>query len=185
MFDNEKEIFAELNRRLNEIDVDFMVIVAGGFVLSHYGIRTTHDIDGFFKTDQKINNVIQEVGEQFGINTEDELWLNNSVYNLNEAPTEEICEILYDFSNLKVLMPPLEYIAGMKLKSAREQDIQDVSEIIILKEISSPKELKKQLEKYDFGQIDESIILEAFGEAYGMEWLEQYYINNEEELLSI
>ena len=179
MLENEQEIFEELNRRLAEKDIDLTVICAGGFVLSHYGLRATHDIDGFFKTNKVITNIIREVGEKFALNSDDELWLNNSVQNLNNAPDEKICEELYSMSNLKVLAPPLEYIAGMKLVSSREQDVKDVAEIIRLKKIASPADLSELLNKYDFHSIDESVLLEAFGEAYGMEWLEQYYIENE------
>ena len=38
---------------------------------------------------------------------------------------------------------------------------------------------------FEFGYIDESLILETFGEAYGMEWLEKYYTDNEFELRGI
>lgn len=179
MLENEREIFEELNRRLKEKEIDLTVICVGGFVLSHYGLRTTHDIDGFFKTNREITNIIREVGEKFGINSDDELWLNNSVQNLNEVPDESICEVLYSMSNLNVLVPPLDYIAGMKLNSSREQDVKDVAEIISFKNISSPEVLAGVLKEYGFQAIDESVLLEAFGEAYGMEWLEKYYIENE------
>lgn len=98
---------------------------------------------------------------------------------MNAPPTEELCEILYKASNLKVLIPPLDYIAGMKLMSARDQDIKDVSAIIRKQKIASPEILSKSLREYGFGTVDESLLLEAFGEAYGMDWLERYYIENE------
>ena len=43
VLNREKDIFDELNRRLQEKGVDLTVICVGGFVLSHYGLRTTHD----------------------------------------------------------------------------------------------------------------------------------------------
>lgn len=109
--------------------------------------------------------------------------LNNSVQNMNVKPPENICKPLYEFSNLKVLAPPLDYIAGMKLVSAREQDIQDVAFILQKLKITSPDAFRKTLSEYGFSSIDESLLLESFGLAYGMEWLEKYYIDHEEEIL--
>lgn len=43
----------------------------------------------------------------------------------------------------------------------------------------SPKELDRP---NDVSNIDESLLLEAFGMAYSMDWLEQYFIENEEEI---
>lgn len=180
MFDHEHELFTELNDRLKEKDIDLTIICVGGFVLSHYGLRATHDIDGFFRATREITESIRDVGEKYGINTEEELWLNNSVQNMNIAPDEKICDVLYEFSNLKVLIPPLTYIAGMKMQSAREQDIKDAAAIIRQQKVETPEELKKQLRSYGIDGIDDSIILESFGEAYGMEWLEKYYIENED-----
>ena len=65
------------------------------------------------------------------------------------------------------------------MNSSREQDVKDVAEIISFKNISSPEVLAGVLKEYGFQAIDESVLLEAFGEAYGMEWLEKYYIENE------
>ena len=182
MIKNEREVFEELNSRLSDEELKLTVICAGGYVLSHYGMRNTQDIDGFFKSNQKIEQLIEEVGKKFGINTAEELWLNNSVQNMNERPPEDICEVLYDFSNLKVLIPPLDYVAGMKLSSAREQDVQDVGAIIRKLEINDPDELLNRLHRYGLFHVDESVLLESFGIAYGMEWLEKYYVEHEEEL---
>ena len=182
MFEKEKEAFEELNRRLLKADTELTVICAGGYVLSHYGMRTTQDIDGFFQSDPAINQMIREVGDMFGINTPKELWLNNSIQNLNDKPAEEICDTVYDFSNLHVLIVPLDYVAGMKLTSAREQDIQDVAAIVRKMDIQDPDELLNKIHRYGFFHIDESVLLESFGIAYGMEWLEKYYLEHEEDI---
>ena len=71
----------------------------------------------------------------------------------------------------------------MKLKSAREQDIRDVALILERLSIDSPEQFEKILNDYGFINIDESLILEAFGTAYGFEWLEKYYIENEEAII--
>ena len=179
---NEKDLFEALNQRLYDANMSLEVICVGGFVLNHYGMRATQDIDGFYKSSKKLSRIIREVGEEFHVNTEDELWLNNSVQNMNHVPPKEICEELYVFSNLKVLIPPLDYVAGMKLVSARGQDIEDVAAILKKLNIESPEEFSDQIDLYGFPHIDESLLLEAFGIAYGMNWLEEYFIKHEEEL---
>ena len=146
MFDNEYEIFSELNNQLKSNGINLTIICVGGFVLSHYDMRTTHDIDGFYESSRNIENIIAKVGDMFHINNEDENWLNHSVQNMNEKPPENICDILYDFSNLKVLMPPLDYIAGMKLTSAREQDVEDVAAILNKLSIVSPDSFLKKMQ---------------------------------------
>ena len=180
MFDKTEEAFRELNYRLQIENISLTVIVAGGYVLNHYGMRSTHDVDGFYHETKKVTKIIEEVGNQLGMNTEDELWLNNSVQNMNAWPPENICQPIYELSNLRVLMPPLDYIAGMKLMSAREQDILDVAGIIKREGITDPHAFLLKMEEYGFSGIDESVLLEAFGTAYGMDWLERYYIDNEE-----
>ena len=184
MLENEELVFARLNQKLTDQNLVLTVIAVGGFVLSHYGMRVTQDIDGFFRTTRQINQLIREVGDEFELNSPDESWLNNSVQNMNVAPDERICKVLYDFSNLKVLIPPLDYIAGMKLNSARSQDIEDVGAIIKKLDIRRPDEFRKKILTYGFPDPDESLVLEAFGLAYGMEWLEAYYLSNEDEINS-
>ncbi len=66
----------------------------------------------------------------------------------------------------------------MKLKSMREQDVEDIGLIIKKLEIKSPDKLEKTLIQYDFVNIDISILLEAFSYAYGMDWLENYIRDN-------
>ena len=184
MLNHEEQVFARLNEKLAGEDLYLTVIGVGGFVLSHYKMRATQDVDGFFRTTERIRELIWNVGDEFGLNSPDEPWLNNSVQNMNVAPDERICEVLYDFSNLKVLIPPLDYIAGMKLNSARSQDIEDVGAIVKKLEIKRPDDFRKRMLSYGFPNQDESLVLEAFGHAYGMEWLEAYYLANEEEINS-
>ena len=152
-------------------------------MLQHYGMRATVDIDAFYNETNEIRTIIRKTGDLLDINPADENWLNNSIQSMNEVPPKDICKVLYQFSNLQVLIPPLAYIAGMKLKSAREQDIRDVALILERLSIDSPEQFEKILNDYGFINIDESLILEAFGTAYGFEWLEKYYIENEEAII--
>ena len=185
MFNNREEIiFSELNDKLSELGQDLEIICAGGYVLDRFDIRSTQDIDAFFKTNIMLEEAIKDIGNKYQINPKDELWLNNSIQSMNNKPPVEICEKIYDFSNLHILSVPLKYVMCMKLRSGREQDIEDVSKIITKLEIPSPKEFSDILVEYKFTDIDESLILESFGKAYGMEWLEKYYIENIESLFS-
>ena len=76
----------------------------------------------------------------------------------------------------------LNSILGMKLESARKQDLEDAAEIIKREKVNESGDLIAVLSSYGFPQIDESLLLEAFGIAYGMDWLEQYFIEHEEEI---
>ena len=183
MLSNSKELFEKLNERLQAEDCHLCLTCVGGFVLNHFEIRATHDIDSFYKTTPKIESIIKNVGDKYNLNQEDELWINNSVSNLNKKPPENICDTIYEFSNLKVMIPPLEYIAGMKFNSGREQDMRDIGSIIQKLQINDPDILENKLVQYGFGNIDESMVLEAFGIAHGMDWLEQYYIANQEKII--
>ena len=180
--EKENLMFDELNEELKKINIKLSVVCVGGYVLQHHNIRTTNDIDGFFNESPVVKSAIKKIGDKYKANTSSELWLNNSVQNMNSKPPESICDTIYESSNLKISIPPLEYIAGMKLASGRRQDIRDVSMIIDKLKIQDVSELKKRIEKYNFNSIDESLFLEAFGEAYGMEWLEKYFIKQEEEI---
>jgi len=75
----------------------------------------------------------------------------------------------------------LNYLIGMKLTSARKQNLRDVTEIINSDDTMQPLELLAILNDMDF-TIDISNLFASFEGARGMEWLEQYYMNNENEL---
>ena len=184
MIKDEKLLFEELNEKLQQKRLDLTLICVGGFVLDYYGIRGTMDIDAFYDESQPIHDLIYEIGKAHNLNTPEELWINNSVQNLNTKPPEEICKTIYEFSNLKVLIPPLDYVAGMKLISGRENDIEDVAQIIKHLNINDIYEFKRKLKSYEFGDADDALIIESFGIAYGMKWLTDYYIKNEQEVIN-
>lgn len=167
-----------LNKKLKINNMFLEIICVGGFVLDYNNIRSTYDINGFYKSDEKLECLIKEVGDELKINHDGEIWLNNSVANLNDPPSKKICKINNTFSNITLYIPPLEYILGMKLKSMRDQDVEDIGLIIKKLKIKSPDMLEKTLMQYDFVNIDIAILLEAFSYAYGMDWLENYIRNN-------
>ena len=49
---------------------------------------------------------------------------------MNQQPPLDLCDTLYSFTHLTVLVAPIEYVLGMKMMSAREQDLKDIGMII-------------------------------------------------------
>lgn len=180
--DRRQVAFELLNEELAREGFNLTLICVGGFVLEQHGFRTTQDVDAFYNESLKINEVIYRVGQQLGLNTSEELWINNSVANLNPKPPFEFCEVLYSFENLTVYTVSLDYLLGMKLTSAREQDLKDVGDIIRYRELQSPIVLFKFLKKTGFKTVDFAYILEGFSRAYGMDWLREYFEKHQEEL---
>ena len=135
----------------------------------------------FIRKMLKSESIIAKVGDDFGVNEPDELWLNNNVANMNKIPPRSICEKAFSQSNLTILVPPLSYILGMKLDSGRDRDRQDAGDIIKLIKIRSIKDVTNKLKEYGF-QPDLSLILEVFEIAYGMEWLAEYMTEYPDEL---
>jgi len=149
--------------------------------MQRHGYRATLDVDAFYESNAIINNIIKKVGDEFNINKEDELWLNNSISNLNPEPPSEYCELAYKFDNLTVKEVSISYLTGMKLYSQREQDLRDVASILRQDNNEQPFELLSKLKDMRF-DIDISLLLEAFEMAHGMNWLDDFYTKNSEEL---
>lgn len=175
-------LFEALNTELAKENIQLDLICVGGFVLEYYQLRGTVDIDAFYQENTKLKAIIKKVGDDFDVNEPDELWLNNAVAHLNNIPPKTICQTIFHYSHLHVLVPPLAYILGMKLDSGRERDRQDAGDIIRLSDYQSPKEVISLLKSYHF-QPDLSLVLEAFEIAYGMEWLSNYLSNHGEDLI--
>ena len=171
------KLFQELNIELKKIDKKVDLICVGGFVLEYYSIRSTIDVDAFFENDSEFNTLIKKVGDKLHAN-EEELWLNNSVSNMNKKPDIGICNKVYSLSNINIYIPPIEYIIGMKASTGREKDVEDIGLLIKVLEDKKPFDLKRRVDSYGF-DMDESILLEGYGNAYGLDWLVEFYKNNE------
>lgn len=180
--DRRQEVFELLNEALVKEGLNLTLICVGGYVLEQYGFRTTQDVDAFYIETPKVKEVIYRVGQQLGLNTSEDAWLNNSVANLNPRPPFEFCEVSYSFENLTVYTVSLDYLLGMKLTSAREQDLIDVGDIIKYRGFQSPISLFKFLKKNGFKTVDLAYILEGFNLAYGMDWLRDFFEEHQEEL---
>lgn len=180
--DRRQVAFELLNEELAKEGLNLALICVGGFVLEQHGFRTTQDIDAFYIETPKVRELIYLVGQQLGLNTSEELWLNNDVANLNPQPPFEFCEVLYSFENLTVYTVSLDYLLGMKLISAREQDLKDVGDIIRYRGFQSPIALYKFLKKNGFKTVDFAYVLEGFSLAYDMDWLRDFFEKHQEEL---
>ena len=149
-------------------------------MLQLHGYRSTMDIDAFYTSNAEIEAVIRKVGDEFGINRPDELWLNSSISNMNPKPPAAYCNLVYQFSNLEVSAVDIPYLVGMKFTSGRDQDLIDVGMILKHDNNQEPFELLSELIGMGF-QIDISSLLDGFEKARGMQWLEEFYKNNESE----
>ena len=176
-----KPVFERLNEELSKLNILLELVCGGGFVMQLHGYRATVDVDAFFTSNKMIESAIRLVGDSFGINKVDELWLNNAISNLNAAPPAEYVKTVYQFSNLTVKAIDLTYLVGMKLKSGRELDLADVAEILKQGNHNQPLALLSELSEMGF-DVDISMLLGAFGEAHGMEWLDQFFRDNEREI---
>ena len=183
MNDEMMSAFKLLNDKLAANELSLSIVCVGGYVMQYYGFRATADIDAFYESNQTINRLIYEVGVELGLNGEDELWLNSSVSNLNSEPPESVRRVIYEMSNLTVSIVSLMYLFGMKMRSGRSRDRHDLAEIILSENQDDPIEMSEALKDIGFRDLDISILLEAFNEAYGDEWMQNYFVEHQEELL--
>jgi len=174
-------VFKLMNEELSQVGQTLVLICAGGFVMQLNGYRGTVDVDAFYDSNKTIEAIIRKVGDIFGINKPDELWLNNSIKNMNPKPPEAYCETVYLFSNLAVKAVSLTYLMGMKLTSGREQDLMDVGDILKKSRNENPLTMLAELIGIGF-DIDISGLLDAYEKAHGMDWLDAFYVSNQDDL---
>ena len=176
-----RPVFERFSDELYKIKQTLTLTCAGGFVMQINGYRGTADVDAFYKSSAEIEAIIRTVGEEFNLNKPDELWLNNSLSSLNPEPPDEYCEVIYDLPNLLVKVVNAYYFIGMKLISGREQDVIDVGAVLKHDKNECPIELFLKLKAMRF-DIDISVLLDAYEKAHGMDWLDNYYTKNQNEL---
>jgi len=179
-----ESVFKRLNEELANIGQSLDLICAGGYVMQLQGYIATTDVDAFYKSNSEVEGIIRKIGDEFGINKEDELWLNNSISEFNKKPLEQYCKLKYQMSNLTVEIVDILYVVGMKLspQSARVKDLDHVASYLKNSGNRRPFELTSKLVAMGFRDIDISVLLEAYGNAYGLEWLADFYTENESRL---
>ena len=178
---NFEPVFKRLNEELSITGQSLELVCAGGYVMQRHGYKATSYVDAFYKSNAAIKAIIRKVGDEFGINKPDDLWLNNSIANMNPAPSAQYCELVHEFSNLSVKAVIITYVIGMKLISGREQDLRDIGDILKKDKNEQPFELLSALVGMEF-DVDISGLLDAYERAHGMEWLEDFYAKNQEDL---
>src|ERR1051325_4575648 len=106
-----------LNAELHKDGITGEICVIGGAAMViGFGSRTsTHDIDALVISPSTVRAAIQRVAQSAGISTS---WLNDGAKGFASSTPVELKEIL-KLSNLRVVMPPPEYILAMKCISAR------------------------------------------------------------------
>jgi len=174
-------VFKRLNDELAKIEQSLELICAGGYVMQLHGYKSTVDVDAFFKSNAQIDDIIRKIGNEFDINQPDELWLNNSIANLNPEPPSNHQKLVHHFSHLVVKAVDIDYLIGMKLESGRNRDLTDVVTIIKDNKDKELFELMETLESIGFN-VDVSAVLEVYGLAYGEDWLAKFYMDNEARL---
>ena len=174
-------VFEQMNEELSQARQTLELICAGDYVMQLNGYRGTLDVDAFYESNKTIETIIRKVGDTFGINKPDEPWLNNSIAKMNPKPSDEYCELVYKFSNLVVKAVRITYLMGMKLASGREQDLLDVGDILKENKNEKPFELLSELLGMRF-TIDISGLLDAYEKAHGMDWLDEFYVKNQDDL---
>lgn len=72
------QLFSRLNEKLSEENLQLHLHCVGGFVLEYYGMKATEDIDAFYESTEKVEKIIQEIGEEFHVGTSNEPWVESS-----------------------------------------------------------------------------------------------------------
>jgi hypothetical protein len=175
--------FELLNEKLKENNMNLELICVGGYVLQLHGYKYTMDVNAFYDSNAKLNQIIWQVGNELSLNMEGKPWLNNPDSNINRLPSKEYIESTKQFSNLTVNSVSLDYVVGMKLYSGGERDIDDVKGVIACAH-KDFFEHKKELIKMGF-DIDMALLLDAYEKAYGMDWLIDFYKADADKLITM
>ncbi|BAL50227.1 MAG: DUF6036 family nucleotidyltransferase [Lactococcus lactis] len=170
------QLFSRLNEKLSEENLQLHLHCVGGFVLEYYGMKATEDIDAFYESTEKVEKIIQEIGEEFHVGTSNEPWLSQAVGEvMSHSKTDET--IIFVESHLTVGLSSLESILIDKIQAGRTKDVPDIAKIMKKLKIESPDPLLERFKHTD-GSADPAVILEAFSLAYGEEALKNYLRKN-------
>ena len=66
---NYNKLFTRLNEKLAENDIHLSLQCVGGFVLEYHGLKATEDIDAFYESTAKVEEIIAEIGQEFHVGT--------------------------------------------------------------------------------------------------------------------
>ncbi|WP_081167286.1 DUF6036 family nucleotidyltransferase [Lactococcus garvieae] len=176
---NYDKLFTRLNEKLSENDIHLSLQCVGGFVLEYHGLKATEDIDAFYDSTAKVEEIIAEVGQEYHVGTMNEPWLSHSIGRIMSLSDQDKVLIFAD-SHLEVYLSSLQSVLIDKIQAGRAKDIPDIAQIMKKLKIESPDVLLGLLESYSEGTSDPAVILEAYSIAYGEEALKNYLRENPE-----
>lgn len=144
--DIERRLF-ELNSSLAEKGVNGEIGIFGGamMVLAFNSRKSTKDIDAIFRPSSEIRAAAADIAAEHGMN---ENWLNDGVKGYIFVKPRKIP--FMELSNLKIWLPPAEYMLAMKCCSGRfdSNDEDDIRTLIKQLGLNSGKEVFKIIEEY-------------------------------------
>lgn len=118
MIEHEK-YFKILNEKLKEKNEFLTIYAVGGFALKCYGLKATMDVDAFYDSDDTIEKIIADIGNEYNINPLNEHWINKAVAYLKDKrvknPGKEFSTLVCQYSNLEVYCANLDYLFIMKV----------------------------------------------------------------------
>lgn len=125
--DEIEQYLRELNDELGAAGIKGEVCLYGGAVmcLAYNARPSTKDVDAVFEPVRHIRRAAARVAERHGLNKD---WLNYAVKMFVVAHERRV---LFDMPNLKVLVPPPDYLLAMKVLAARA-NTQDAADIELL-----------------------------------------------------
>ncbi|APT18420.1 hypothetical protein FC62_GL000984 [Amylolactobacillus amylotrophicus DSM 20534] len=160
------KLFDSLNKKLARENLELDIHCVGGFVLEYYGLKATSDIDAFYESNEKIDRLIDEVGNEYGVGTNSSPWLNNSIQNIISNNNLDQETTIYAGTNLTVNIASLETIFEDKIVSSRVKDREDIKELMIALNKHDLASIMKIYE-YSDGTTDPAVIVEAYINAFG------------------
>ncbi|MEY8443927.1 DUF6036 family nucleotidyltransferase [Lactococcus ileimucosae] len=180
---NYDKLFTRLNEKLSENDIHLSLQCVGGFVLEYHGLKATEDIDAFYESTSKVEEIIAEIGQEFHVGTVNEPWLSHSIGQIMSF-SEQDRVLIFKASHLDVYLSSLQSVLIDKIQAGREKDVPDIAQIMKKLKIKSPDTLLDLLEDYSEGTSDPAVVLEAYSIAYGKEALKNY-LREKPELLRL
>jgi hypothetical protein len=154
----------ELNDELRAMDVKGEICLYGGAVMALvYNARPdTEDVDAIFEPIRSIRIAARKVAERNGLELG---WLNTAV-EMFLAPHDK--KIFLDQSNLKIFVPPSDYLLAMKTLSARANTMDREDLQILIRDIGlkHPEEIFQIVKNYyphkEMKPASRILILELF-----------------------
>lgn len=168
-----------LNEKLSENDIHLTLQCVGGFVLEYHGLKATEDIDAFYESTAKVEEIITEIGQEYRVGTINEPWLSHSIGRIMSLADHDKV-LIFKASHLSVYLSSLQSVLIDKIQAGRAKDIPDIAQIMKKLKIKSPDSLLDLLENYSEGTSDPAVVLEAYSIAYGKEALKDYLRENPE-----